>query len=71
MSEPVFDENGWATIDSAPRDGSYILACHFVNFGPFSTRWVNGGWFEDVDEEDDHQTFPTHWRPLPMPPVTS
>lgn len=59
----------WRTIDSAPRDGSYVLA-----YGPHDTRrsyidvvhYFRGRWtITWMDGYGD----PTHWRPLPAPQV--
>lgn len=71
----------WQPIETAPRDGTEVLAC-IVGFAPSLVRWLshNGKsmWSVDpetfMDEDHFHEYFmgtsydPTHWQPLPPPP---
>lgn len=63
----------WKTIDSAPKNGKRVMLAsgrRFVGEGHFwrnankrhpRERWVWNGW---------PKYEPTHWMPLPTPPVT-
>lgn len=74
MREP--DANGWMPIESAPKDGSEILVC--VTYNLSSDEWETMTW---VDWEAPPHIWPvyrsridipfppTHWQPLPKPPV--
>lgn len=101
INDPVPDANGWLPIETAPRDGSSILACDAQTgeihvCAPYALpRPVRGSdghledmsvskagdrWClfrldypnEDVPELQHGHTwsmYPTHWQPLPLPPV--
>ena len=56
--------DGWLPMESAPRDGSRILA--WFSYGPEVVNWKYGWWHHKLDREC-HE--PTHWRPLPAPPA--
>ena len=69
----------WQTIESAPKDGTWILL--FVTEPAGSDYaiatgepegWSHidvGRWHDDVGEfERVHAGEPTHWMPLPPPP---
>lgn len=74
----------WQPIDSAPKDGTPILACasYEVNekFGlqahPMTVRWEvyhpnapgKGLW---RDKNGHKQNHVTHWMPMPEPPDES
>lgn len=59
----------WKPIDTAPRDGTEILASDYdaiqivrwkpCAFGLFPVAWVN---------RQEHVMYPTHWQPLPDHP---
>lgn len=60
----------WQPIETAPKDGTHILAwdrtcieCIFFNkdVGKWVTTW-------DCDESYEFLGMPTHWMPLPPPP---
>jgi hypothetical protein len=69
----------WQPIDTAPKDGTEILLFD----GEVVTV---GGWISEVDQGADYEgqgliapgwwslalkdNKPTHWQPLPPPPVT-
>jgi hypothetical protein len=61
----------WQDIDTAPKGGQDILL--WIKGENDSYRWVVGYWgkysgawvTDDIDE-----VSPTHWMPLPKPPVT-
>ena len=70
------DADGWQPIESAPRDGTYILLGYEGShseegrwMGDASrNHWGETGWFEsDDDVLCEHPSKPTHWRPLPSP----
>ena len=61
------DNTGWLDIESAPKDGSDILT---ICGQSCSVRY----WGEGEDGEDAWQPrirgeFPTHYQPLPTPPL--
>ena len=68
-------EQGWQPIETAPMDGTRILAwiTHRVsdNGKKVDIPTVVSWWGHDADcwVEDGYDTVhPTHWRPLPTPP---
>lgn len=61
------DANGWRPIETAPRDGAWILAHNGTSYPAQSIFWnaVDGDW------EDAHGFGfggVTHWQPLPGAP---
>jgi len=64
--------NEWRTIDSAPRDGTWIIIWDgtSVHQASYSERWH--GWFDTYglyeDPWEGNKSHPTHWMPLPAPP---
>jgi len=64
--------NPWKTMESAPRDGTSILAI-IVDNGNESMEVIwwqtyqNGCW----SSEGDFELTPTQWMPLPRWPMTS
>ena len=61
----------WQPIETAPRDGISILLAHDI-----FEYVVIGFWSETEDTEMWAGTgydgaFPTHWMPLPAPPLTA
>lgn len=69
------DANGWRPIETAPRDGTDILAAG--RYGPIRVaRWdekapslysgVPGSWRANVYTFVELEL--THWQPLPNPP---
>lgn len=76
--------NGWQTIESAPKDGTRILILcpqNRITCAKYDTLpMVGKGWFVSVpccsgwgEGSDTYihwkEDQPTHWQPLPPPPV--
>jgi hypothetical protein len=63
----------WQDIETAPKDGNWVLGYETgINskFTPHEVmRWHRrmgyGGWFNSADRS----VVATHWRPLPDPPI--
>lgn len=67
----------WRPIETAPRDGTAILAAKPNRIGvvlyPIRARDQDGRWqayFGDGDWRS-YDPQPTHWMPLPAPPETT
>jgi hypothetical protein len=70
------DANGWMPIETAPKDGTYILGWMKSDYeltkidiwwwenhrNPIWTRWNSKSHYTENDQ-------PTHWMPLPKDPV--
>lgn len=70
------DENGWLPIETAPKDGSSILVglqprptdpCGAVDQAEWDDGWIAIGGKCDAGNGLGYE--PTHWQPLPNPPV--
>lgn len=67
-------EDGWRPIETAPRDGTYILIGWFEFEGQNSMEvafWHGtlGAWCQTSKAfTSDPNWQPTHWMPLPSPP---
>ena len=73
----------WRHIETAPKDGSYLLLWEQYSDAPFVGYWSGGSWsvsHEHVDAEGgwdganvvDALSMPiTHWMPLPPPPTSA
>ncbi|HTH32579.1 MAG TPA: DUF551 domain-containing protein [Lacibacter sp.] len=75
--------NAWQAIETAPKDGTNII----VSAIAFNSQYVgevhfrNGKWYCCANDGelsndilDDYIGWfqnPTHWRPLPIPPLTT
>ena len=80
QSQPDVVVGGWQPIETAPKDGTRVL---LYLAAPWSrvelARWYQpwGNWQTDGDEPDPFRDeycgigsqLPTHWQPLPPPPV--
>lgn len=76
MNEP--DENGWFDISTAPRDEgvSVLLGWDLEGNWPVCIGFWSGdyhgahAWCDDATE-NDFTPQPTHWQPLPKPPLST
>lgn len=64
----------WQPIETAPKDGTPILAYNPVT-GPYQTRhedgeWPMADWYKgDPDHPGIWYPRPSHWMPLPTAPL--
>jgi hypothetical protein len=63
QAEPVSVPDGWMPIETAPKDGRYILLCR-INKQPFSGRYEDGEWIDPMNLCRE----PSHWMPMPAAP---
>ena len=74
----------WQSIDTAPKDGTYLLLWEQYSTNPFVGCWAFGVWavsHEHVDAEGGwdganvvdsiSQERITHWMPLPPLPTSA
>lgn len=81
---PAAPAGDWRPIESAPRDGTPILACSVNHDAREVICWQDGlpsetvteepceGWVNDGSLKDRFWANPrwfTHWQPLPLPPA--
>ena len=69
------NNNEWQPIETAPKDGTWILVYKPFNLYGFDdsewyvdkyiVRWADECWNISMD---DIVVYPTHWMPLPNPP---
>lgn len=62
---PQPQDDGWRDISAAPKDGRRVMVCNDESPDDMDTA----SWFEDGWYSADGLQHPTHWRPLPAPPV--
>lgn len=76
LVEALRASQAWQPIETAPRDGTPVLAC--IENSVSYVAWTQNGdakfwgrqWAFLVDHEGSVHTFnPTHWLPLPKPPL--
>ena len=61
----------WQPIETAPKDGTKILAFDPSLFGICLAIWYQGGWYVSEESQDGsgYEDMPiSHWMPLPPPP---
>ncbi len=62
----------WQPIETAPEDGTEVLASGFLYDDPANGRWIEAckfWWSGWVLSSNDSKVYnPTHWMPLPEPP---
>lgn len=67
----------WQPIETAPKDGTPILGCRSTWVYPSCMVWLDGpslipGWHSfDVSAQGRKPYSPTHWMPLPVPPLVT
>lgn len=61
--------SAWQRIETAPRDGTVILAALHGRRLPELVTWHEDRWVDHADYEGWIDGYgPTHWQPLPEPP---
>lgn len=68
----------WKPIDTAPKDGTQVLS--FEPNKNISQFTPEKGWIESIrfrkelevwEDDEGNRLNPTHWQPLPDPPMTN
>lgn len=68
----------WQTIETAPKDGTRILlwgTCHADGASRFDTQPMavagiySDGWETDPADYYTVEVRPSHWMPIPKPPL--
>jgi hypothetical protein len=60
----------WQPIETAPKDGTWILAwLGGIADIADTIQWNYGGWWNGSNGHVATAAQPTHWRPLPTPPT--
>jgi hypothetical protein len=68
LALPQAQADGWQDIKTAPKDGKRILAWHRDWETSHTAQWFGSYW--GVYYKSGPFLFqPTHWQPLPAPPV--
>ena len=65
------NSSGWMPIETAPSDQTAILGCH-INSKIMHVTWrfaVGDDLYVRFGEIEGRGWRPTHWQPLPKPPV--
>jgi hypothetical protein len=57
----------WHPIETAPKDGAPVLVSR--KFGGIVVARVKHGWNTWTTIPGDYGIEPTHWMPLPLPPI--
>lgn len=63
----------WQPIETAPKDGTTVIAYRPTKPPHIEgMHWSEGCWYwsYDGDGPDGYAVPPTHWMPLPSPPLT-
>lgn len=72
------EKSAWRPIETAPRDGTFVLL--YAPTRPYDGPQQVGCFLPPVEEGDQgcwwladgrYQDRPTHWQPLPPPPVVT
>lgn len=72
--------NNWQPIKTAPKDGTSVIIAvphndpsGFVVGEAYCNERRGGWWWANLSYDDDYadpiRQAPTHWMPLPKPPV--
>ena len=74
IRKDLVNQNGWRDIESAPRDGAWIIVLSGKNIiessdTPYLAGWSEG--FLSFRNGLNNDTNPTYWMPLPTPPTAS
>lgn len=63
----------WRDISTAPKDGTLVLLWCASGIEPSLAKFVSGQWrnnYYGSREPHWYYSDPTHWHPLPAPPVS-
>jgi hypothetical protein len=66
----------WQPIETAPKDGTFILGYYadrpwLWDIVQWDAGYLGGAWWGGGHENDGPLFPPTHWMPLPDPPVAT
>lgn len=69
LTNPAEPSEAWQPIETAPRDGTRFLATEDGR-DHYALAWNSDGYWESYCGQHVTQTpEPTHWQPLPKPPL--
>lgn len=64
-------QDGWEPIESAPRDGTEILAWHIQGKNWHQVQWIPSNWAMRWNNEYcQYDADFSHWMPLPNAPAS-
>lgn len=65
--------DGWQPIETAPKDGTWVMLFYRPSCVPLVTFWAeySAARSDWAHRKELGNNVPTHWRPLPWPPATA
>lgn len=64
--ERAYESLEWRPIETAPKDGTWVLLSTSPSYVPWVGRFIDSRW-KGADGHVVHPV-PAHWMPLPPPP---